>query len=226
MRVVPYREAVGCLLWLSTSTRPDITFAVHQVARCVSNPTPAAWTAVKRIFRYLQGSKDHGLLFKCSPDVQLNGFSDTDWAGDSTRRTTSSSLVCIGFTPVAWKVSLLKNIALSSMEGELMGYSETGKLSLFVIKLADGMGLSKDYVSKSSFDLCGYNTAALQALLRSRPTPRSRHVEVRHFWVRQHVENGTFNLSYVSSSDNVADIGTKPLPPQRFVELRNKIVSN
>jgi hypothetical protein len=226
MRVVPYREAVGCLLWLSTSTRPDITFAVHQVARCVSNPTPAAWTAVKRIFRYLQGSKDHGLLFKCSPDLQLSGFSDTDWAGDSTRRTTSSSLVCIGFTPVAWKVSLLKNIALSSMEGELMGYSETGKLSLFVIKLADGMGLSKDYVSGSSFDLRGDNTAALQALLRSRPTPRSRHVEVRHFWVRQHVENGTFNLSYVSSNDNVADIGTKPLPPQRFVELRNKIVSN
>ncbi len=61
MSTVPYREAVGLLLYLATTTRPDIAFAVSQVAKFCQDPQPAQWNAVKRIFAYLKGTCEFGL---------------------------------------------------------------------------------------------------------------------------------------------------------------------
>ena len=77
-----YQSAVGSLLYLATKTRPDISFAVGTVARYCSKPTTEHWTAVKRIFRYLKGTSDLGLLYKPHQSRKLVGYSDADWGGD------------------------------------------------------------------------------------------------------------------------------------------------
>ena len=77
-----YQSAVGCLLYLSTGTRPDIAFAVGNVARFSANPTTRHWIGVKRIFRYLKGTPDLGLHYSRSDNEDLIGYSDSDWAGD------------------------------------------------------------------------------------------------------------------------------------------------
>ena len=218
MQDVPYREAVGCLLWLATNTRPDIAFAVHQVARCVSDPRPSHWTAVKRIYRYLQGTTSLGLRYDGSrSEPVLETFSDSDWAGDSTRRTTSSSFIAVLGTPVRWRVRLLKSVALSSMEAELMALSEAGKETITLLKVFDAMGgLNRATPSIIRID----NDSARQALDREFPTPASRHIEVRHFWMRQHIKDGLFQVTRVPSEDNIADIGTKPVvPAEHFKKL-------
>ena len=75
-----YQSAVRSLLYLSTRTRPDITFAV---ARFCSQPTQEHWIAVKRIFRYLRGTTNLGLLYtKHSQSGELVGYSDADWGND------------------------------------------------------------------------------------------------------------------------------------------------
>ena len=85
-----YQSAVGSLQYLSTITRPDITFAVSNVAKYCSEPTEEHWTAVKRIMRYLKGTHNFGLLYKKSNSNSCIGFSDSDWAGDlDDRRSTS-----------------------------------------------------------------------------------------------------------------------------------------
>ena len=61
-----YQSAVGSLLYLSTGTRPDIAFAVNNVAKFCSDPTKHHWVAVKRILRYLRGTSDLGLLYTCA----------------------------------------------------------------------------------------------------------------------------------------------------------------
>ena len=85
-----YQSAVGSLLYLSTGTRPDIAFAVGNVARFSSSPTTRHWTGVKRILRYLKGTSNLGLHYLNSVDEDLVGYSDSDWAGDLDDRRSVS----------------------------------------------------------------------------------------------------------------------------------------
>ena len=88
-----YQSAVGSLLYLSTGTRPDIAFAVGNVARFSANPTKRHWTGVKRILRYLKGTSDLGLHYSSSVDEDLVGYSDSDWAGDLDDRRSVSGIM-------------------------------------------------------------------------------------------------------------------------------------
>ena len=82
-----YKSAVGKLLYkyLATTTRPDIVFAVSNVAKFTSKPTEH-WTAVKHILRYLVGSVNYGLLFIKEESFSFIGYSDADWGSDITDR--------------------------------------------------------------------------------------------------------------------------------------------
>ncbi|XP_068730639.1 uncharacterized protein [Montipora capricornis] len=88
-----YQSVVGSLLYLSSVSRPDIAFAVSNVARYSSNPTKEHWVALKRILRYLKGTVNYGILFTCNVESECVGFSDADWAGDvNDRKSTSGYL--------------------------------------------------------------------------------------------------------------------------------------
>ena len=78
----PFREAIGALMHLMTATRPDIAFAAGYVSRFMENPQNEHWAAVKRILRYLQGTKTHGIRFQPDNKVDFRGYSDADWAGN------------------------------------------------------------------------------------------------------------------------------------------------
>ena len=98
-----YQSAVGKLLYLSTRTRPDISFAVSSVARYTAKPTTDHWKAVKHIFRYLVGTVDFGLFYSKSSSVCL-GYSDSDWGGDlDDRKSTSGYVFQIGGGPIIWQ---------------------------------------------------------------------------------------------------------------------------
>ena len=113
----PYREAVGALMHLMCATRPDIAFAVGMVARYVECPQTTHWTAVKRIFRYLQGTTSHGIRFKSNGDLNFMCFSDADWADDITdRKSTSGYIFTLAGGPVSWGSKKQSSVSLSSSE--------------------------------------------------------------------------------------------------------------
>ena len=221
----PYRNLVGVCLWLNLTCRKDIIFAVHQVGRRAADPKPQDMTAVKKIFRYLKGTPELGITFR-RVDTQTHAglviYTDTDWAGHETRMSTFCFIIFCNGTPIFWRSGLFKTIALSSMEAELMGISEAAKAALHVIRVVEEFGFPINYPVTVWCD----NKAAIQAIYRQSTTKRSRHIEVRHFWMRDHVNAGKFDVRYVESEENLADIGTKPLGPQRFVQLRDMIFSN
>jgi hypothetical protein len=96
-----YRSLVGALHYL-TFTRPDLSFAVHQVCQFMNAPTDIHLTAAKRILRYVRGTLDHGLFYTPGP-ITLSAFTDADWAGDpDDRRSTSGLVVFLGHNPVTW----------------------------------------------------------------------------------------------------------------------------
>ena len=115
-----YQAAVGCLLYLSSWSRPDIAYAVNNVAKFSSNPSQEHWVGVKRIFRYLRGTSDYGLLFR-KGESDFVGFSDSDWAGDTDdTRSTSGYVFCTNGTAVSWRSKKQVSVALSTAEAEYM----------------------------------------------------------------------------------------------------------
>lgn len=88
-----YRSIVGALQY-ATLTRSKIAYSVNKVCQFMHSPTVIHWQAVKRIIRYLKGTFDHGLVFKRSFELLLQGYADADWASDPDDRKSTSG-VCV-----------------------------------------------------------------------------------------------------------------------------------
>ncbi|XP_043461999.1 secreted RxLR effector protein 161-like [Leptopilina heterotoma] len=115
----PYREAVGCLNYIATISRPDISFTVNALARQSNNPTEQHWRAVKKVMRYLKGTLNFSLVYKGNDQGQFHGYSDSDYAGDlSERKSTSGYVFVFQDGPIAWSSILQRITALSSSEAE------------------------------------------------------------------------------------------------------------
>lgn len=123
----PYREAVGTLLYLSTMTRPDISYAVNYVSRHVNEPKESHWKTIERIFRYLQGTKDYGIFFK--KDAKLTIFTDANYGGDGTDLNSTSGILVVYRGPIVWAAQKQKATAISSAGAEyraaVLGIQET-----------------------------------------------------------------------------------------------------
>jgi hypothetical protein len=116
-----YQRAIGSLMYVMMGTRPDIAFAVSVVSRFASNPDNTHWLAVQQIFRYLRGTIDHELVYSgnLSP---LVGYTDSDWAGDTdTRRSTSGYIFNLGSGAITWSSKRQPTISLSTYEAEYIG---------------------------------------------------------------------------------------------------------
>jgi hypothetical protein len=121
---VPYREAIGNLMYLSVRSRPDIAVSVGILAKHVQNPRPIHWEAVKRIFRYLKGTVNNGLVVSGN-NMRLTVFVDADWGTDPEDRCSRTGVVCkLGNTTVWWKSRKQVTVALSSCEAEYMALFE------------------------------------------------------------------------------------------------------
>ncbi|XP_049834615.1 uncharacterized protein LOC126278475 [Schistocerca gregaria] len=123
---VPYCSAVRSLMYLASSTRPDLAYAVSKLARSMAKPTSFAWNPVKHIFRYLHGTPDLG-HFYTSSGGKFCAYADADFADNTkTRRPANGFVPMIGDT-VSWTTQLQKLVALSTTEAEFVAASEGTK---------------------------------------------------------------------------------------------------
>jgi hypothetical protein len=131
---VPYREAIGCLMYLMVGMRPDIAFAVSRMAQYVESPTGLQWKAVKHIMRYIKHTSDYGLEFGRSGNFDFMCFCDSDWGGETaTRKSTSGYTFCLAGGAISWSS---KNAIL---EGEItLKYCSTTEMVADMITKALG----------------------------------------------------------------------------------------
>ena len=132
----PYRELVGSLLYLAHCTRPDIAHSVGMLSRFVQKPTANHWKAGKDVLRYLAGTRDLGFCSRLTNDVDMHGYSDADFAGDSINRRSTSGYVFISDNAaVSWASKLQTLVATSTCEAELIAYSVAVKEALYIAKV-------------------------------------------------------------------------------------------
>ena len=202
------------------STRPDISFAVIATARFVSDPTAAHFLALKRIMRYLRGTRTFGLLYKRDITTNCAAYSDADYAGDEdVCRSTTGTVIMMCGAALLWRSRLQKLVTLSTCEAELVALCETAKDAMWIIELLKNLGMKPG----GAFIIHEDNAAALIVAETGRRKARNKHFDVRYFWITDKIKDEVFTLKQCPSKDMLADIFTKPLGTIIFCRLRTLI---
>lgn len=213
MESVPYQEAVGSILFAAQVTRPDIQFAVNMVSRFIKNPGKAHWNAVKRILRYLRGTIDKKLIYRRDDTSELHGYCDADWASDvEDRRSVTGYVFMMNGGAITWNSKKQPTVALSTTEAEYMAMSSATQEATWIRNLKNEM-FAHAADTKQPIVIFGDNKSAL-ALSDKTTTfhPRTKHIDIRHHYIRDCVNNNVVRFSHKPTNDNTADILTKSLP--------------
>lgn len=220
-----YQSIVGALMYASISTRPDISHAVNMISRYLGNPGEKHLTAAKRILRYLKGSINIGLTFngnESNDQISITAYADADWAGDiDERKSTTGYVIMIGGCPVSWVSKKQSTISLSSAEAEYMAISSTVQEIKWIRQLLNELYIC--YQHEATI-LNVDNQAAIAISENDVHHARTKHIDIRHHFVRESIKNKEIQIKWVSTQDQLADIFTKGLHKVRFNYLRQLLL--
>lgn len=203
---IPYRELIGSLLYLATSSRPDISFAVSFLSRFLDAPTLSLWKAAKRVLRYLKETKSKSLVYKRANRCSLVAYTDADWAGDKIdRKSVSGSVVFFGSNLLAWFCKKQNVVALSTAEAEYVA------AALACTELVCLKGLLQDFNCPSNSMLFVDNQSAIKLMESNENGKRSKHIDIKYHFIKDLISKRDIIVNYVSTNENVADILTKAL---------------
>ena len=186
--------------------RPDIAFAVTELAKSMAKPAEGDWTRLKRLGRYLTSRPRLQVMFKWQTSRGIvKGFTDADWAGDKvTRKSTSGGCLVIGAHLVNEWAKTLSLVALSSGEGELYAALRASSETFGFIAMARDMG----YTLKGQ--ILGDASAAL-GIIHRRGLGKTRHIDTRYLWAQEVAAQRRLLFTQVLGKDNPADLFTKHL---------------
>jgi uncharacterized membrane protein YgcG len=216
MASIPYRKAIGCLMYAAVHTRPDILSSVVMASQFMQDPRPEHWEQFQHLFRYVKGTLDLGLVLGGVGTVRLGAYTDANWGGKDTSSRQSTTGFCIslctpssgppsGFT--VFKSSKQTCIAQSTMESEFIAASACAKSIFWLRQFLAEIG----FPQKSATPLLCDNEAAIKFSKSSQTSSSGRHIDLRVYLCRDMISKGIISMSYVNTSDNTADILTKPL---------------
>lgn len=204
MAKVPYKQAIGCLLFAAQITRPDINFAVNLLSRYSTNPGQAHWAAIKRLLRYLKGSIDKKLVYRKDSN-EIEGFCDADWASDlDQRKSTTGYVFVMQGAAVSWASRRQQTIALSTTEAEFMALVAAMQETVWLKRLEHEL-----FGATTTMTLHCDNKGAIQLALNGSYSSRTKHVDIKANFIREKLEERIVELKYIGTDEMLADILTK-----------------
>lgn len=214
-----YRSLAGALQYL-TFSRPDIAYAVQQICLFMHDPRELHLQALRRILRYIQGTKTKGLQLLRHQKMNLTAYSDADWAGcPSTRRSTSGFCVFLGDNLLSWSAKRQPTVSRSSAEAEYKGVANAVAETCGIRNLLLEMHCP---LKQATIVYCD-NISAVY--LSSNPVQhqRTKHVEIDIHFVREKVQMGQIRVLHIPASSQYADIFTKGLPSTLYSSFRSSL---
>jgi hypothetical protein len=191
-------------MYAMVCTRPDIAHVVAVVSRYMNNPGKEHWEVVKWILRYLKGTTTHALCFVGS-DIVLQGYVDSDMAGDKdNRRSTTRYVFTVGGRTVSWILKLQKVVSLSTTEAEYVVATEASKEMIWLQRFMEELG-KKQENSKLYCD----NESAINLAKNSTFHSNTKHIQLWYHFIRSILEDGHLKLEKIHMSQNPADMLTK-----------------
>jgi hypothetical protein len=219
-----YRSVVGSFMYLAMGTRPDLAYTLQQLSQYLHCPGPAHWSAVQRALRYLKGTISYGLrlggLQSTTSHPFLSAFVDANYAMCvDTRRCISSFIALFFGSPISWLAKKQPLVTLSTTEAEFVA------LALCIQELLYLRQLCGELLQTSDQPVLVYedNQSTIKIATNAELHGRSKHIDVKYFFVRDLIEAGEFELRWCSSSTQLADFFTKPLPAPAFADFRTRL---
>ena len=234
-----YAQVVGMLMYLSSNSRPDIQYAVHQCARFTHFPKRSHEDAILRICRYLKGTSTRGLCFAPDKDnMTLDCYADADFAGlynienvqdPVSVKSRTGFCLTLGGCPLLWVSKLQTEVALSTTEAEYIALSQAMRELLPMRELLQEVGttLDLDFAKPAIVHSTVFedNNGALTLATSPRITPRTKHIAVKyhHFKTSVGAEKG-IAIKPIDTDQQKADIFTKGLAADKFAHLRKLLM--
>jgi hypothetical protein len=216
--ITSYRGMIGSLLYL-TASRPDIMYATCLCARFQADPRDLHLVAVKRILRYLKGTPNLGIWYPKDSGFNLVGYTDSDYAGSVVdRKSTSGSCQFLGGRLVSWYSKKQQTVSNSTAEAEYIAAGSCCAQILWIRNQLKDYGLVLDKIPI----LCD-NTSAIAISNNPVQHTRTKHIDIRYHFIREHVMNGTVELHFVPTEEQTADIFTKSVNESTFTRLVSEL---
>ena len=219
MKKVPYINAVGSLMYLAITTRPDISYTVGVLTRFNSNPGQKHWQAVKHLFRYLKGTIDMKLVYGPDPMTSdlFTTYCDADHGGNKDNgKSTTGYMVKLGLGAVCWSSKLQPVVALSTTEAEYVAAVAAGKEICWMRNLLQELGYTSSHPSPLWID----NQSCITVAKNPEHHGRMKHLDLCFYWLRDKVEKKVITPAHVPTEDMPADLLTKPLAKPKVEKFR------
>ncbi|XP_020681678.1 uncharacterized protein LOC110099015 [Dendrobium catenatum] len=215
-----YRHLIGSLQYL-TLTRPDIQFAVHQLCQHMHNPLNIHHEALKRLIRYIQGTANTGIPLH-KDKLLLRGYVDADWASNNQdRKSIYGYCNFLGTSLISWQVKKQNTVARSSTEAEYRALATEAAEIIWLRSLLEDLHVPQLAPTTVYCD----NTSAIA--LANNPVfhARTKHIEVDCHFIRDCIRSNHIAVHHICTTDQLADVFTKPLTTTRFKELTSKLIT-
>ncbi|GKB34481.1 putative ribonuclease H-like domain-containing protein [Tanacetum coccineum] len=213
-----YRSMIGSLMYL-TASRPDIMFAVCACARFQVTPKTSHLNVVKRIFRYLKGQPKLGLWYPRDSPFDLEAFSDSDYAGASLdRKSTTGGCQFLGKRLISWQCKKQTIVANSTTEAEYVAAANCCGQVLWIQNQMLDYGFNfmntKIYIDNES-TICIVKNPVFHS--------KTKHIEIRHHFIRDSYEKKLIQVIKIHTDQNVADLLTKAFDASRVKTAKSQI---
>ncbi|MBW0538635.1 hypothetical protein O181_078350 [Austropuccinia psidii MF-1] len=209
---ISYRSAIGSLNYLSSATRPDLSFAVSCLSQLLDKPGIKHWQGFPHVLRYLNGSQDLGLSYGGKSHCGVSAYSDADWGNcQTTRRSITGYLACFNQCLVIWKTRKQPTVSLSTAEAEYKSLCDLTLELLWLTQWCEESGIllgSKPIPVYKDNQGC-INTANGDSNVNAK---HMKHVDIQLHFVKEAVKTGRIRLQYTPSKDMLADFLTKSVP--------------
>jgi hypothetical protein len=202
---IRYQQLIGSLIYLSNATRPDIAYAVGQLARKMQSPSVDDWQNGKRVIRYLKGTINLALVYNSKEPII--GYSDSSYAEEKDRKSVGGYIFKQAGAAISWKSTKQPIIARSSMEAEYIALDEAAKEAQWLKKFEVEIGLN----TKNPIIICEDNQSAIKMAKNPIHNCRSKHIDVRYHVIRDLVAAKVIEVKYLETENMTADIMTKSL---------------
>jgi hypothetical protein len=219
-----YRSIVASLIYFVMWCRPDMAFAVSQLARFMHNPGQKHQVALKRALRYIFKTADLGLNydFSAGPTSKgVHGFYDASFADcPDTKRSTGGHIMYWWGCPVNWMSKMHRFVTTSTNHSEYVSGAVCARECAFQENLATELKLNI-----SPIDLYSDSKGGIAQTYNPTNRAATKHVDVADHYIREQVERKRIVVSYIATMDMDADIFTKPLDLAAFIRHRNKMMA-
>jgi histone deacetylase 1/2 len=216
-----FHSIVAKMLYLAKRTRPDLLLPITFLTTRVQAPDEDDWSKLQRVMKYLNGSKELGIVLRPRPSSQIDAYIDASYGVHIDGKSHSGMFISLGAGPVLVKSVKQKIVTKSSTEAELIALSD---LCSVVIWTRDFLVAQGEEPPPATIFQDNQSTIALAEKGFS-TSDRTKHVKIRYFWVKDRVDSGEIKIVYIPTEDMIADILTKPLQGEKFRQLRMSLLN-